>query len=86
VSSQKYTKRELNSEDEFIANIPDHYRIFSPVKPTLKRHPSQGMCMCESDKVEESPSESLIENKCQNLVEMPDDNVLESFILEYDCK
>jgi len=39
MSSQKNTKRELDSEDEFIANIPDRYRISSPVKPTLKRHP-----------------------------------------------
>jgi len=86
MSSTKNTQRQLDSEDEFIANIPNRYRLSSPVKPTLKRHPNQGMCMCEGDEIEEGPSESFIEKKSQNIVEMPEDDVLEKFIVKYECQ
>ena len=44
------------------------------------------MCLCEGDEIEEGPSESILVDKSQNLVEMPDDNVLEFFILECNFK
>lgn len=86
MSSTKISTSQMDSEDEFIASLPTQYRISTPVKPNLKRHPNQGMCLCEGDEIEEGPSESILVDESQNLVEMPDDNVLESFILEYNWK
>ena len=51
------------------------------VEPTIIRHPNQGMCQCIGDVIEEGPSEIHFELHTENLVDMPNDFVLESYII-----
>jgi hypothetical protein len=54
----------------------------TPTKPSLQRHPDQGMCLDNDEILESSVSEVSFINDETNLVEMPCDFVLESFIIE----
>ena len=69
---------EQDSEDEFF-KVLFECKKSTPVKSTLKRHSKQGMFMDLHDFNEEN----LLEN-IENLVEIPKDAIIDSFIMEYD--
>ena len=72
--SQNAQKKE-NSEDEFVKNIFNCIKS-TPVKRKLKRNPKQGMCMDENN----------VNEDYLNIVAIPDEDIVDSFILSYDEK
>ena len=90
----KYNVQEYDSEFEFIKNLSKSLLSSSPNKYLAKRHPYEGMFedFEELERIEENLNNVMssdddelffsviLEDK--NIVEMPDDLELESFMLE----
>ena len=72
-ASHSVEDRLVSSEEEFLAEI-FNCKSSSPKKPSLKRHFLEGMFQDSQIK--------LAYDKEQNIIDMPDDIVLESYILE----
>ena len=79
----KESKMGCESDDEVIFDILRARNVTTTDKK-LKRHPSQGMCLLESDKIENSLSPTKTRMQSENLI--PEDLVLEKFMINFDCK